>query len=73
MVDREACGGKEKELCERQRVGLGLNILRVIFENRGRSGFDRAGKARLSRVEAHAGLVKSVQKIFAERNYALAA
>jgi hypothetical protein len=66
-------GGEEKELLGRQREGVGLNTLGAIFENRGRSGFDRAGKARLSRVEAHAGLVKSVQKIFAERNYALAA
>ena len=44
-----------------------------IFDNWGRTGFDRARKAFLRRVEAHAGLVKSVHNLMAERNYALAA
>ncbi|GEM_PF-4266958 len=35
----------------------------LFFDNWGRSGFDRAGKTFSRRVEAYAGLVKSVQNI----------
>ena len=34
----------------------------LIFDNWGRTGFDRAASSFSWRVEAHAGLVKSVQK-----------